>query len=422
MPKSSSTPGSDRPPTALLRVAVVFVLMLTAAAVTLQVAGVLAGVDRGGPVPLPPLAPAVITLMAGVALAAVVEGVARVVGGRATSAAAGPIAWSPDLATGPALDRLAVAMAELRSSLPDAIADAVRPTVPVDPPAELTDADVPFDPDGPPPPRADAAVSHLERVVHLLEELKELALLDEGQRQARGQMTKERRKATRVEEATLLLQRHEWEQADALLTLLESLYPGDAEVLAVRNELDDARSAHRDADWAQLVRQVEDSSALHRYDEAAAAVSAFRDTYPAHADAAGLAAQVASDREQHADRAATALFAEIKTAVDGRQWRMALEGIQRFLSHYPDHPRSDRIRQQVRTIQRNAEVEERHEQELRIRELAQAGRFAEAAGLCEDMLARFPDSPQVPALQNLLPKLRERSTMAEATAGSPFNG
>ena len=259
-------------------------------------------------------------------------------------------------------------------------------------------------------------MSQLERVAHLLEELKEITLLDDAQRQARAQLSKDRRKSGRLEEAALLLQRHEWAEADSLLTLLESLYPGDADVLARRNELDDARSAHREAEWAQLVRQVEDLSALARFDEAAAAVAAFRETYPAHTDAAGLSAQVAMDAEAHVEQAATALFGEIKTAVDARQWRMALDGAQRFLTRFPDHARADRIRQQVRTIQRNAEVEERHEQEVRIKELAQAGRFAESANLCQDLLNRFPDSPQVPALQNLLPKLRDRAASAEATA------
>jgi hypothetical protein len=68
----------------------------------------------------------------------------------------------------------------------------------------------------------------------------------------------------------------------------------------------------------------------------------------------------------------------------------------------------------VRTIQKNAEIEERHEQEDRIRELAKAGRFAESADLCQELLARFPDAPQAPSLRNLLPRLRERSAMAEA--------
>ena len=196
--------------------------------------------------------------------------------------------------------------------------------------------------------------------------------------------------------------------------MLESLHPGDPNVLARRNELDDVRGAARDAEWAQRVRQVEDLLALSRYDEAAAVIAGFRETYPSHVDAAGLSVQIAADREAYVERTAAALFNEIKTAVDARQWRMALDGTQRFLTRFPDNVRSDRIRQQVRTIQKNAEIEERQENEGRIRDLARSGRFAEAADLCEQMLTRFPASPQAPSLRSLLPRLRERSAMAEA--------
>ena len=402
---------SGPPPTAALRAAGVVVLLLALAATALQVVGALAALNRiGATGPVPPLfAPAAVTLMAGVALTAVVEGIARLAGRPPT-----PGAMVGNDAAAPAVNRLAAAVAELRSALPNMLAE-LRPHPPAHAPGPLTDADVPYDPDATlEPAPVDPAVAHLDRVVQLLEELKELALLDDAQRQARGQMSKDRRKLDRVDEAADLIHRHEWEQADALLTLLESLHPGDPDVLARRNELDDARGTAREAEWAQLARHVEDLLALSRYDEAAAAVAAFRDAHPAHVDAAALAGQVVADREAYLERTALALFNEIKTAVEARQWRMALDGTQRFLVRFPEHPRSERIRQQVRTIQKNAEIEERHEQEDRIKDLARGGRFAEAADLCEELLTRFPDSPQAASLQNLLPRLRERSAMAEA--------
>ena len=408
-----TTPSpSAAPATAALRASVLVVLFLTGAAVVLQLMAVKAAMNPAdGISPGPALfVPAVLTLMAGVGLAAVVEGVARVV--RRTGAVT-----VDDDAAAPAVNRLAAAVAELRTALPDMLAELRPPlaTALLDPAPERDEGDVPQDPDAPPGSIApDPAVLRLERVIQLLEELKELALLDDAQRQARGQMSKDRRKTERVEEAAVLIRRREWEQADALLTLLESLHPGDPEVLARRNELDDVRGAAREAAWVQVVRHVEDLMALSRFDDAAAAVAAFRESHPTHAAAAALAAQVVADRDAQVERTAAAMFSEIKTAVDARQWRMALEGAQRFLGRFPDHARSDRIRQQVRTIQKNAEIEERHEQEDRIKELAKSGRFAESADLCVDLLARFPDSPQAPSLRNLLPRLRERSAMAEA--------
>ena len=394
------------PGTAVLRGAVVVVLVLTVVAAALLVLRGLDEMNRSdlsGRVP-PLFAPAVLTVLGGVASAAVVEGLARVAGRPAAAA-------DPGLAG--AVEQLRAAAVSMASppAPPPAVAQpsAAEPEA-AEPAFESVVADEPAVAD----PAVDPYLPQFERMVQLLDEIRELTVLDEAGRAARGQAAKDRRKAGRLDEADLLAHRHEWAQADALLTLLESLHPGDAEVLARRTEVDDARSAHREAEWAQLVRHAEDLMALSRYDEAAAAVAAFRASYPNHDDAAGLAAQVAGDRDAHVEAGVNALFHEIKTAVDGRQWRMALDGCQRFLHRFADHPRADRIRQQLRPIQKNAEVEERHEQEERIKDMARAGRFAEAADLCQDLLDRFPDAPQAPSLRNLLPRLRERSALAEA--------
>jgi outer membrane protein assembly factor BamD (BamD/ComL family) len=417
MPSSHPSGGS---PTTALRAAAVAVLVLTAVAAGLQVAAALPAMsrpDRVGPAPSL-FAPAVLTVLAGVGLAAVVEGVALLAGRPVVAGGTTAVAVAD---ANPGLDRLVAAVDELRSVMADGRAALAE---------EPLTQPVPHVADGHPTPRvaepaadphaeaqpADPYLAHFERMVQLLEEMKELSLLDEAGRQARGQMVKDRKKTARLEEADLLIHRQSWTEADALLTLMESLHPGDGDVLTRRTELDDARSAHLQAEWGQLVRHVEDLMALSRYDEAAAAVEAFRTSYPTHTDAAALADQVTADRDAHLEAGVTALFNEIKTSVEARQWRMALDGAQRFLQRYPDHPRAERIRQQVRTIQKNAEIEERQEQADRIRELAKSGRFAEAADSCEALLSRFPDSPQSPGLRNLLPRLRERSVMAEATA------
>ena len=304
------SPENAGPPTGILRAAVVVVLVLTLAAVGLLVMAAMADAGRPNQVgPVPPLfVPAVATLLAGVALAAVIEGLARVVGRPAARPADG---------AGPGL---ALAAAELREA-----AIALQP-VPTPTPVEATTAPAVADVVEPVATAADPYLAHFERMVHLLEEIKELTVLDEAGRQARGQQAKERRKHGRLEEADLLIHRQAWEQADALLTLLESLHPGDDHVLTRRSELEDARLAHRDAEWQQLVRHAEDLMALNRYDEAATAVAGFRESYPAHGDAAGLAAMVGSERSAHAEAGVTGA---VRRDQDGRRRPPVANGVGR---------------------------------------------------------------------------------------------
>lgn len=369
-------------------VGVAFLSVLTAGLLAMGAAAAANGIGQTTPTPAL-YAPVVAAVAVGVALAAAVEGVGRLVaaaGGRRPAA-------------GPAvdLDPLLATVAEVR--------DAVL-TLPV--PAPVAEAAAPAV-----EPGESTVDQHLAKMVRLLEEMKELSMLDEGQRQARRHQAMDRRKASRLDEADRLTHHHQYEEADALLTLLESLHPGDADVLAARTTLDDARGAARAAAWEQLSRHVEDLMALSRYDDAAEAVNGFIDAHPGHAPCRALAGRVAQERDAYVDRAVAGLFQEIKLAAETRQWRLALDQAERFLVSYPDHARSEAVRRQVPVIRRNAEIEERRSQEHEIKVLARNGSYAEAAALCEDLLARYPDSPQAGNLAALLPKLRDRAEGGE---------
>ena len=48
------------------------------------------------------------------------------------------------------------------------------------------------------------------------------------------------------------------------------------------------------------------------------------------------------------------------------------------------------MRQQLRTIQENADIEERHEAEVQIQELIRTGQFRDAIDLAEEIIHGFP--------------------------------
>ena len=79
----------------------------------------------------------------------------------------------------------------------------------------------------------------------------------------------------------------------------------------------------------------------------------------------------------------------------------------KLLECAPGHRRSAAIRPQLKTIRENAEIEERQEQERRIQEMIRTKQIPEAIDLAEDLLRRFPASPQADSLHKLLPKMRE---------------
>jgi outer membrane protein assembly factor BamD (BamD/ComL family) len=393
MSQTDPTAGAS---TILFRIVAVLVLFLSITAGGLQVLASLSLLDHPDPsAPVPAVTlfiPPLLSLIAGIALSTLLEGVARVVGCQPAQPADHTAAEV----------NLMMTVAELQNSLPAQIAEAVQQAV--------SQIQVP-----PGESSGESAITaqHLERLVKLMEEMKELSMLDDGQRQSRRKQTTARRKNSRLEEAHSLIEQRNLAQADALLHLLESLHPGDPEVLALRNQLDDARLENQSADFENLDRQVADLLALSKYPEAIEGIDQFLETYPAHDQARQLSQRIRSEQQIHLDTTSNRLYEQIKAAVEARQWRTALDGIQDFLDRYPEHPRAEKIRKQVRVIQKNAEIEERHEQEDHIRQLINDRRFGEAADLSEDLLQRFPDSPQSAYLTELLPKLRERSAAIE---------
>jgi hypothetical protein len=349
--------------------------------------------EKIGPLPSA-VAVVVLTFAAGLATATILECLARLGAGIKTDQ---PAAGATDPVIERSLESINDSLARLEVVLPAAIADSLVAVLPA-----------PIETGG----SSTVVEEHLAAMIKLLEEMKEVSMLDEGQRQARRQQIVTRRKASRLDEVDKLIADRAWQEADALLHLLDSLTPGDAEVLARRTRMDESRNAQLASDWEQLSRQVEDQMALGRFNDALAQCDTFRQNYPAHQPGIDLTDRVRREAEVYIDRAVTRAFEEIKAAVESRQWRSALLGTQKFLERFPDHPRSDKIRQQVRVIQKNAEVEERQEQEEQLTQLIKSRRYGEALGVAEDLLARFPESPQAGRMVELLPRLREKAAEA----------
>ena len=334
---SKSDPTAAAPNT-LFRIVAVMVLFLSITACGLQVLAALTALEHPDPaVPGPTLfIPPILTLIGGVALSCLLEGIARLV-------ACQP-AQPPDHTASQV--NLMMTIAELQSSLPTLIAESLQKAVAETKPA-ATD-------------NSDQTNLHLQQLIKLMEEIKELSMLDDSQRKTRRKQNTHRRKNTRLEEAQTLIEQNNWAQADALLHLMESLHPGDPDVLSVRNRLDDARLMHQSSDWDQLNRQVADLLALSQYPQAIEAIDLFLEKHPSHGECRQMGDRVRQEQQNHTDSASNHLYEQIKSAAEARQWRTALERIQEFLDQYPDHPRAEKIRKQIRVIQKNAEIEERH--------------------------------------------------------------
>jgi tetratricopeptide (TPR) repeat protein len=246
-----------------------------------------------------------------------------------------------------------------------------------------------------------------ERVVELLEEIREVALMDDEQRHARLQQHLDARRRAGLDQVFGCVRGGQWAAADQALCSLEVQFAADASVKQARVEFQRQRDAAEPDTLFHTEQRVRDLVQVGSFDRAIAGATEFVNNFPASADGRRLLTEVYREHEAYRDSAFQRLYEQVQANVDRRQWRAALADAQRLLEQFPTHSRANRIRRELKTIATNAEIEERQEQELRIQLLVRNRRFAEAVELAEEVVRRFPESPQADALEERLPQLRE---------------
>jgi hypothetical protein len=247
----------------------------------------------------------------------------------------------------------------------------------------------------------------LIRMEHLLHEIRELSLLGDNDRRLRLTHHLEQRKRQMSRQIMDSVSANEFARAEKILTELESQFPNDAYAVGCRRDLDMARRANE----TQLVRvtaeKIEHQIDQGQWDQALMAATHLVDNFPKNPQARELLSRASREREVFIETNAQAQYEEVRRHIEHRSWRLALVEVQKLLAKYPNHHRAQQMRGQLRTIQENADIEERQEAEVRIQEMIRSGQFRDAIDLAEDVIRRFPGSPQADAIEAMLPRLQE---------------
>ena len=247
----------------------------------------------------------------------------------------------------------------------------------------------------------------------MIQELREFSLMSDQQKQARLKEHASHRKTALLQQAARLIEKKQWGRAEHLLASLDPDFPGDAEVAAARTSVAAGRNSVESGMYRQMRQSVDDAMAISNWDQALSAIQKFLDDFPGNPDGKALLTRVTRERDLYRENTAGRMYDEVKHEVERRSWRRAMAAAQRLLEKFPADQRTLKIRRQMKVIQDNAEIEERQEQEQRIQELIRAKRFQEAIEMSQDLLERFPLSPQAELLEELLPKLREMAMKQE---------
>jgi len=249
--------------------------------------------------------------------------------------------------------------------------------------------------------------SDLEPLHEAMRELRDLTMLTDAERKERVGRYRQDRRASMIKQAFELVGARQWHGAERLVMSMETEFPGDHDVAKARNYLNHARQLNEAETVSRTVREVDALVQNAAFDPALAQAKALVEGFPTNGAARELLQRVQHERDAYYESTVARMFDELRHDIDRRMWRRAFMHGQHLLERFPSHPRADAVRRQLKTIQDNAEIEERQELEVRIQELIRAQRLDEAITLGEDLIRRYPMSPQAESLDTLLPRLRD---------------
>ncbi len=249
----------------------------------------------------------------------------------------------------------------------------------------------------------------MHQVMQLLQEIRELALLSDAQRQQRLEEALHHRRNYLVAEASRLSELKEWSAAENAVLAVENEFPDDPILKDLRARVAAGRKSVERDSFSSVHDRVEDLMAVWAWDQAYADAARFVENFPDHSDGRELLARVLREREAYVENAANLLYEEIRADIERRSYRRAMTNAVKLLEFAPYIVARLRYRSPtLKTIRENAEIEERQEQERHNSGIDPGeANTTEAIDQAEDLLRRFPNSPQADSLQKLLPKMRE---------------
>ncbi|HMD54252.1 MAG TPA: hypothetical protein VKJ65_06885 [Phycisphaerae bacterium] len=274
---------------------------------------------------------------------------------------------------------------------------------PAEPQRQSTSSSSPSEPSVP----AAIESTDVSRVVELLGDMRDLLLMNDAQRQHRAARAWEQKKARLLENFHELTRQEQWTAATAVIERFRETLPGDPAADQLAAELTDRYSRRMQEDVDAYRREIEPLMSINSWDRVKELVARLEAKYPSQVQIAELASRIDKEYQIWRRDEFQRLLLEYKDAGDHRQWRRAYNIALQFSERFPGDKLVERIRLDMPTLQRNADIQDCQELVHQFKDLSQRHRYEEAYGVAERVIETFPDSMAATDLQKMLPKLQE---------------
>lgn len=253
----------------------------------------------------------------------------------------------------------------------------------------------------------DLAVNPEQQMLDVLKQLRDLMMMNEGQRSQFAHHHFGKRKEGLLKQIDRAIATSHWQTAEEQIRELQRILPDDpiGPELAARVAEEKTTRLHQDIEAARI--QLRHLMSITAWTQAEELVAGLHQRYPTAIEVQELGTEVRQEKlafeQEHLQR----LILDLKDATDHRQWRHAVTLAEELIRRYPSEKQVERLRVDLPTLQENAEAQDRKEQEAQFKDLLHRQRYEEALAIAHQLIAKYPNSSAAAELSKLTPKVQE---------------
>jgi len=253
------------------------------------------------------------------------------------------------------------------------------------------------------------STSNMDELVVLLREVRDISLLSDGQRSKRLEAQGRAAVGVLQREVPVLLREHNWIEARHRVQEARERFPTFAVWDEFERQIEQMRAQVEAHDFENAERQIRDLIALSAWDRVGEVVRELLQRHPESPRALELAQRVRGQRSKAETEQRTKLMVAAQEATNARDWRTAISHANQLIQRFPKTPEAQALQLQLPTLRVNAEIQTRQQMESQYTNLVKARRFTDAARVARDVIDQYPDSPQAEVMRQQLPRLEARA-------------
>lgn len=302
-------------------------------------------------------------------------------------------------------------MGRLVRSQEDAVTALSRLNVP-NGPAIAAIPSVPAVPESPSAQTTWIDSQRLEQIGELLHEINENVLLTAEQRVAKRRLNLERMHRNLGEVLSRLLAEGKFPEAQRRIDEYALSFPDDRQLVEqFQLQVDQARALAEEGDYQQAAVRVRDFMAMAAWQRADEVIQELLARHPRSQRVSDLVDGLRQERAKFEQQQRQQMLSQIEQLIAKKEYREAHRQALELISRFPDSGEVQSLRGKMDTLRDNAEIAMRRELEEQLKELMRTHRYIEALALAQDIIGKYPGSPQAKVLKEQMPQLMNKAKL-----------